>query len=124
MTVPLESVEQVALTNYLQANWYTFSAIRNESDFNNIAKWAKRKREWVRKWIPDFCIILKRKSVLFIELKRQRKVLKSGKLWVSPSKVSEEQLNFIWKLNECDNVSWEIAYWAKEAIKIIESYER
>ena len=37
-TVPLESVEQVALTTYLDAMKYTFSAIRNESDFNNIRK--------------------------------------------------------------------------------------
>lgn len=123
MNIPKESFEQIQLTNWLELNWYTFSAIRNESDFHNIWKWVKRKREWVRKWIPDFCVILKRSSLLFIELKRQRKILKSGKLWASPSKISTEQKKWIQELNQIKNVWAELCYWADEAIKMIEKIE-
>ena len=121
--VPLESFEQEKLANWLDANNYIFSAIRNESDYNNIKKWAKRKREWVRKWISDFCIILKCWALLFIELKRQRKVLKSGKLGASPSKVSEEQIRWIDACNEIDNVWAVVCYGADEAIDYIKWLE-
>jgi len=123
MTVPLESFEQTNLSDRLDIKWYVFSAIRNESDYHDPIKWAKRKKEWVRKWISDFCIILKRKSVLFIELKRQRSYLKSWKRWASPSKVTNEQLNWFSNINDCENVGCTIAYWANEAIKAIEEYE-
>tara|TARA_R110000822_G_scaffold66282_1_gene161908 strand:- start:361 stop:498 length:138 start_codon:yes stop_codon:yes gene_type:complete len=45
MNVPLENHEQEILAKYLDRNNYIFSAIRNESDFNNIQKGVKRKRE-------------------------------------------------------------------------------
>lgn len=123
MTVPLESVEQVILASYLDRNKYTYSAIRNESDFNNIQKWVKRKREWVRKWIPDFCIVLKINCLLFIELKRKIDYSKSkwGKKW---STVSSEQLKWQRELNKTQWVQCEIAWGAKHAIEIIERLEK
>lgn len=121
--IPKENYEQEQLTIWLDINLYTFSAIRNESDYNNIVKWVKRKREGVRKGIPDFCIILKMEALLFIELKRQKRILKSWKLWASPSRISEEQIKWIEKLNNISNVQCEICYWYKEAIKLIKKIE-
>ena len=123
MTVPLESAEQIRLTNWLDINNYKFSAIRNESDFNNIVKWVKRKKEWVRKWISDFCVILKRWSVLFIELKRQQPLLKNWKMWKSPSTVSKEQIEWVEAINSCWNTEARICYGAENAIKVIKELE-
>lgn len=117
--IPREEFEQESLANWLDANGYTFSAIRNESDTHSFFKGKKRVRSWCRKWIPDFCIILKNQSLLFIELKRQRKVLKSWKLWASPSQIRPEQLIWREKLNKIQNVQCEICYWYNEAIELI-----
>jgi len=124
MTVPKESVEQEQLANWLDNNWYRFSAIRNESDTRSFFKGKQRKLSGCRKGIPDFVILLKRKSILFIELKRQRKVLKSGKLWASPSVVSDEQVKWNKELNDIENVSSVICYWFTEALETILNYER
>jgi len=121
--IPIESVEQEMLATWLDFNKYTFSAIRNESDTHSFYKWKIRKRSWCRPWIPDFVIILKKWALLFIELKRKRKILKSWKLWASPSVVSEEQKQWKEKLNELENVACEICYWSDEAIKTINNYE-
>ena len=111
---PLESIEQQILANWLEINGYTFSAIRNESDTHSFYAWLKRKKSWVHKWVPDFMIILKRNSLLFIELKRQKKSL---------SKVSKEQKEWIKALNEVTNVEAVICYWAERAIELIQEYE-
>lgn len=78
---------------------------------------------WVSKWVPDYMLILKRWSLLFLELKRQKKILKSWKIGASPSIVSEEQKVWVEKLNNIDNVWAFIAYGCDEAIKIIEEQE-
>ena len=111
---PLESIEQQILANWLEVNWYKFSAIRNESDTHSFYAWLKRKKSWVHKWVPDFMIILKRNSLLFIELKRKKKSL---------SKVSKEQKEWIKALNDISNVEAVVAYWAENAIKLINEYE-
>ena len=117
--IPKEDFEQETLANWLDINQYKFSAIRNESDTHSFFKWKKRIRSWCRKWIPDFCILLKIWSLLFIELKRQKKILKSWKLWASPSVVSKEQIEWKEALNAIENVQCEICYGAEEAIKTI-----
>ncbi len=121
--IPKEQLEQEMLVKWLEFNKYDFWRIRNESDWRSFYKWAIRKKSWVKPWICDMWVILKRWSLLAIELKRQRRVLKSWKLWASPSVISEEQKEWIKKLNEIDNVSAEIAYWCDDAIKIIKHYE-
>lgn len=119
MIIPKEIYEQEALANWLDINNYKFSAIRNESDTHSFYKWKIRVRSWCRKWVPDFIILLKRNSILFIELKRQKKTLKNWKLWASPSVVSEEQKEWQKRLNAIDNVEAYISYWYEEAINII-----
>ena len=119
MKVPLEKEENIALANRLDNYWYLFSAIRNESDRFSFAKGKKRKKEGVRKWMPDFFIRLKRMQCCFIELKRQRPIGKSWRLLKSPSVVSPEQINWIIELNKVPNVCAKVCFWAKEAIEFI-----
>jgi len=125
--IPKEDYEAEVLANYLRANWYTFTHIWNESGqrgTKNIVQMMKKKQKlWVSKWFPDYCIILKNKALLFIELKRQKRVLKNWNLGKSPSNISIEQKEWISSLNEINNVQAEICYWAEEAIRLIEYLE-
>ena len=117
--VPLEKVESKKLADWLDSNGYRFSAIRNESDTKSFYKWKQRKESGVRPGISDFCLILKRWSICMIELKRRRRLLKNWTLWVSPSKVSPEQIMWQKEVDKLDNCFANICYWADEAILYI-----
>lgn len=124
--IPSENIEAETLANWLRIHWYIFTHIANESWLPPrvaMLAWARKKRMWVSPWVPDFMICLKRKNLLFIELKRQKKILKSWKQWASPSKVSKEQEEWIERINECIWVWAYICYWANESIKLIEKLE-
>ncbi len=121
--IPRENLEQEKLANYLRANNYLFYKSPSETYTTSWKQKRKNKLEGVTKWFPDTTIILKNKALLFIELKRQKRKLKNWKLWKSPSVVSEEQKEWIKKLNEIPNIQAEICYWADEAIKLIEYLE-
>ena len=120
---PTESQETIELANWLRANNYMFTKSPNETftKFWNVKR--KNTLEWVSKWVCDMMIILKRWSLLFIELKRQKKILKSWKLSSSNSKVSPEQIKWIEELNKIYNVWAEVCYWANEAIELIKTTE-
>jgi len=126
--IPLEDEEAITLAEWLRLKKYKFSHIANESGQKwtyNIIKMMKKKKDmWMSSWVPDFMIILKRWSLLFLELKRKKKRLKNWELWTSVSIVSKEQREWIKKLEEINNVGAEIAYWALDAINIIEFYEK
>ncbi len=125
--VPLEDIEAESLATWLRYKQYKFSHIWNESGqrgtVNIIRMMAKKKRMWVSPWFPDFCIVLKRWSLLFVELKRQRNRLKSGKMWTSPSKVSDEQTEWVEVLAWLDNVMACIAYGWEDAKAFVEHFE-
>lgn len=121
--IPLETQEQQQLANYLRANNYMFYKSPSETYTKSWKQKRKNTLEWVTKWFPDTTIILKNWSLLFIELKRRRKVLKNWNLWASPSVVSEEQKNWKEKLNEIKNVQCEICYWSDEAIAKIQELD-
>ena len=123
MKVPLETFEQQQVVNYLRANNYKFTAIPNSTFTKSFAQKRKNKLEGLNAWLPDLCIILKRKNILFLEMKRQQPILKSWKLWKSPSVVSQEQIDWINAINECQWVEGKIAFWAENAIKIIKELE-
>ena len=112
---PLETVEQQALAHYLRANGYVFYKSPSETFTKSWSQKRKNKLEWVTKWYPDITIILKRWSLLFIELKRKKKSL---------SRVSNEQKFWINELNNINNVQAEVCYWAAEAISLIERIEK
>lgn len=121
-----ENLEAERLAQWLRMNNYKFTHIANESWLPpKVAMMAsmRKKRMWTSPWFPDYCIILKRWALLFIELKRPKKILKSGKLGASPSTISEEQLQWIEELSKIDNIDACIAYWYEEAIKLITFFE-
>ena len=127
MEVLKEEIEWEILANWLRANGYIFTHIANEIWITGrIWMLVNRKKikQGLNRWFPDYFIKLKRNSALFIELKRKKKILKSWKIWSSPSKVSEEQKDWIKELNEIANIEACICYWADEAISLIEEIER
>lgn len=114
---PLENIEAEALANWLRFNNYRFTHIANESGLPPkvaMKASARKKRMWVSPWVPDFMILLKRNSLLFIELKRKKKSL---------SKVSQYQLEWIQDLNTIPNIEAVVCYGSDEAIKLINEYE-
>lgn len=126
MEVLKEEIEWEILANWLRANGYIFTHIANEIWITGrIWMLVNRKKikQGLNRWFPDYCVILKRWSLLFIELKRQKKLLKSWKLSSSNSKISEEQKRWIKNLNTIKNVEAHICYWAEEAIRLIEEME-
>jgi len=83
MKIPTENQEAEQLANWLKVNNYLFTHIANESGLPpKVAMLSaiRKKRMGLSPGVPDFMIILKQGSLLFIELKRQRRVLKNGKL--------------------------------------------
>lgn len=114
MKPPLETEEQQTLAHWLRLNNYIFYKSPSETFTKSWKQKRKNKLEWVTKWFPDLTIILKRWSLLFIELKRQSKSL---------SRVSEEQKFWIEELNKIKNVEAKVCYWAKDWIRIIEEME-
>lgn len=122
MKVPTENQEAETLANYLRYNNYMFTHIANESWLPpKVAMLSalRKKRMWLSPWFPDFCIVLKRWSLLFIELKRQKTILKSWKEWASPSRISDEQIKWAESLNKIENVQCNFCYWSSEAINLI-----
>lgn len=119
-----EAQEQKQLVDWLTIKWYTFTAIPHATYTPSYNQHRINFVTWVRKGIPDLLIILKRGSLLFLELKRPWKLLKSWKIWASPSTVEPEQLEWIEKLSKIDNVEALLVYGAIEAIRAIEMLEK
>ena len=119
-----EAIEQSRFVLHLEKNWYTYTAIPNST----YTKWWKQKIinmiTWLKPWLCDMLVVLKRGSLLFIEMKLPRKVLKNGSLWASPSTVSEEQKKWIEILGNIDNVMAEISYGCDHAIELVDQYEK
>ena len=126
-SVPLEMDEGIFLANWLRSSAYIFSHIVNEgwlpyAVIGRVAKkWALQGKS---AGVPDYMIILKRGSLLFLELKRRRPKLKNGTLWVSPSKIQPEQIRWIWDLGKVDNIEAEFAYGWADAVNIIQRLEK
>ncbi len=121
--IPTENLEQEKLANYLRAHNYIFYKSPSETWTSSWRQKRKNKLEWVTKGFPDTTIILKRWSLLFIELKRQKRILKNGKFGASPSVVSKEQVKWQKELSCLDNIESLICYGADEAIEKIKELE-
>lgn len=123
---PLESDEQKMLIGWLRAKRIHHHANVNE---NNTHK-QNRKYAMIAeqkaisagkiKGLPDVTVFLPDR-ILYIELKRQKKILKSGQLSNADSKPSKEQLKVIEWINLYPYAEAHVAYGAKDAIRIIES---
>jgi hypothetical protein len=121
-----ESLEQARLVLWLSQNNYTFTAIPNSTFTKSIKVVIMNKLLWVNAWLCDIIIILKRGSLLFLELKKKRTRKKNGEYkaissdWIS---ISTEQAKWIEELDNIDNVGACICYGYEEAIEKIKEFE-
>ena len=122
---PLEELEQKKIIQWLRLKKIFHFAPMNEnrSSFTNkrvaMQIEAKAKSMGKVKGVSDIVVMLHNK-ILFIELKRAKKVLKSGKLSISHTKVSDEQKSFLSRVSGFSYADGYVCYGANEAIKIIE----
>jgi len=114
-----EAWEQQQLCSRLDINWYVYTAIINDMWTSSFAQKNKAKALWLKPWMSDMIIILKRGNVLFLELKKAK--WKRG--WNNWSVVSEHQLFWQEKINECSWSQYVIGYGYKQAIEEIELLE-
>jgi len=118
-----EALEQAKLVLYLEKNKYKYTAIPNSTYTTSVKQKTVNTMTWVNAWLCDVFIVLKRWSLLFLEMKLPKKVLKNWKLWASPSKISDDQIKWIDVLSKIDNTMACIWYWHKHAIEQIEYFE-
>ena len=126
-TIPTEEEEQKSLVQWLRAKKIFHFAPMNENNAHKqnrkyamIAE-VKAKSMGKVKGVSDIVVMLPHK-ILFIELKRQKKRLKSGGLSITHTKVSKEQYAFMTKANTFEYIEATICYGAKEAIEFISSH--
>lgn len=126
-SLPSEEIEQQELIKYLKKNNYFFFANVNENkqSFTNklIATKieAKSKSMGKVKGVSDLCIFTEN-TIIFLELKRQRPILKSCKLGTPTNKPTEEQIQFIAKVNEYKYAHGFVAYGCDDAIEFINKF--
>ena len=125
--LPTEAQEQQELVNWLKKNNYFYFATNNENNqsFSNrlIAMKIEQKSKAMGKikGTPDLCIFTEN-TIVFIELKRQRPILKSGKLGKATNDATIEQIDFIAKANDYKYAYGVVAYGCDESIKILRSF--
>ena len=122
--IPSEEEEQKALIRYLKKNNYFFFANVNENKQSFTNKLlatkieAKSKSMGKVKGVSDLCVFTEN-TIVFIELKKQRPVLKSGKLGKPTNDATEEQKGFIAKVNGFKYAYGFVAFGCDECIKIL-----
>ena len=123
-----EAKEQAEVVLWLEQNGYTFSMIPNDTYTPGWKQKVKNKILWLRPGLSDLLIVLKRKSLLFLEMKvpKKRYLKKNGELWKARIVNGPSENQLFWKntLNSVNNVSYEIAYGSKQAISLIEYFEK
>ncbi len=115
-----ERAEQINLHYWCRVKKLVSFAIPNGGS-RHMLEAVNLKKEGVVKGVSDYCVILPH-CVLFIEMKRRKKKLKSGKLSNSHSKPSKEQLEFLDNIKINKNVIGFVAYGWTEAKEFIENH--
>jgi hypothetical protein len=122
-----EFEEQKSVVTWLRAQNLFFFAPTNENNtYNQNKKFAmiaeqKAKAAGKLKGVSDLVVFTGR-YILFIEMKRAPKKLKSGKLSYTNSKVSDAQKNFLETVQRYPYARARVCYGAKEAIDYITKY--
>ena len=131
MSVPKEHEEAVALVDALNSFHLDHWHLGQETWTTSWRQKAKNKSEGVRKGVADYLIKIPaekssdgKPKLLFVELKRQKRRLKSGKLGSSPSKVYKEQWYFLELVREVEGVEACVAYGAVGALAFLNKYLR
>jgi len=132
-TYTKEDVEQIAFCDWLQiqknkGKVIEYFAIQNENKMSWAVKnkahlfaiTAKQKKMGKKRGVSDICVILKNK-VLFVEMKRKAKQLKT-KQSKAGINISKEQLEFLETIKKSDIADGKIAFGAKEAIEFVKMY--
>ena len=114
-----EHIESVQFSDWLKKNGYKFTKSPNETFTKSWNQKRKNKAEWVSAGFPDYTIILKRKSLLFIEMKKERGV----KWGMNGSVISQEQTEWVNALDEIPNVSACFCHWFEEAKNTVKKFE-
>ena len=117
-----ERSEQISLVHYLeilkkQKKILTFYAIPNGGTRHKLEA-INMKLEGVRAGVSDMCVIGLEK-ILYIEMKKAPKVLKSGKLSYSGISVSDKQKAFIETIELNPNIVAKVCYGFKEAKEFV-----
>ena len=123
--IPLEIDEQKKLVNWLKTKKiFFYSNVSENNTYKQDRKYAmiaeqKAKSQGKLKGVADITVLLPNK-ILFIELKKQGKVLKNGNISHSNSKVSDEQIAFLEKVNSFDYAIGKVCYGFDAAKNFIE----
>ena len=125
---PIEAIEQQKFIKWLRLKkiFHFAPTNENQSSFTNrtvaLRVAAKAKSMGKVRGVSDVVVMLPSK-ILFIELKRARKTLKSGKLSTSHTKVSDEKKEFLSTVTDSfDYADGKVCYGAVEAIEYVESH--
>lgn len=115
-----ESQHTIALANWLRAKGYKFYKSPNETFTKSWNQKRKNTLEGVSAGFPDLLIILKRGSLLFLELKKARwpKWGDNGSNYNDPN-----QLEWLSYLDGIDNCKACFASGWEDAVRIIEETE-
>lgn len=119
----LEDWHAKLFAQWLHSNGYKFHHSPNEKGTGNhyaMLAQMKKKRLGMSKGFPDYIIILKRWSLLFIELKKER----WKRWWLNGSTISPEQEEWIQDLHRLNNVGAFFAHGVEEAKEIVRREEK
>lgn len=125
LNIPSEAVEQQKLVQWLRLKKIFHYATTNENNsYKQDRKYAmiaeqKAKSQGKLKGVADITVLLTNK-ILFIELKKQGKVLKNGTVSHSNSIVRDEQKAFLEKVNSFDYAEGRVCYGFESAKNFIE----
>jgi len=133
--IPLESEEAKVFTQVMKLLNLRIHKIKQENTINpknSRSAWgfiAKEKAMGWVKGVSDYLVYIKpeqskdgKAKTLFIELKRKKRVLKSGKLGKSPSTVSDEQIEFLEDITKTEGVHGNICYGSEESENFVKTF--
>ena len=122
-----EELEQKEFIKWLDTNKLFYFAVVNENKQSSTNKnmalriAAKSKSMGKKSGVSDL-VVFTQDKILFIEMKRQRKKLKSGKL-SSEKLSSDEQDKFIENVSKYDYADGRVCYGAVEAIEFVKMFK-
>ena len=127
--IPTEQKEAELFVEMLQKLKIEHWHIIQENIVSHPAYWNKLKKQGWNKGLSDYLVFIpvekskyEKSLLLWVELKRQKRRLKNGKLGSSPSKVYPEQIEFLEKMNTVGSVQGEIHYGADSAIEFVKRF--